>query len=204
MLINNLTNNFINFFKFKDYNTKNNTLFGFWIYLMSDCILFATLFSVYVVLKDGVAYGPNIKDIFNLSYVLIETLLLFFSSITYTLVILYLYNNNKKLVNIWLILTFLFGLLFLFMEIYEFIHLINDGYGPNRSGFLSSFFALLGTHGLHVIFGLIWILVMIMHIKFYGINKINKISLKCLGLFWHFLDIIWICLFTIVYLMGVV
>lgn len=157
MLINNLTNNFINFFKFKDYNIKNNTLFGFWIYLMSDCILFATLFSVYVVLKDGVAYGPNIKDIFNLSYVLIETLLLFFSSITYTLVILYLYNNNKKLVNIWLILTFLFGLLFLFMEIYEFIHLINDGYGPNRSGFLSSFFALLGTHGLHVIFGLIWI-----------------------------------------------
>ena len=177
-------------------------VFGFWIYLMSDCILFASLFATYAVLVNGAAGGPSGKDIFELPFVLVETFCLLFSSITYGFAMLGMNKGNKAAVNGWLFLTFLFGLGFIGMELYEFHHLIAEGYGPQRSGFLSGFFALVATHGLHVTCGLIWILTMMVQVSRRGLTEVNKTRLMCLSLFWHFLDVVWICVFTVVYLMG--
>jgi len=177
-------------------------VFGFWIYLMSDCILFASLFATYAVLVNGTAGGPSGKDIFELPFVLVETFCLLFSSITYGFAMLGMNKGNKAAVNGWLFLTFLFGLGFIGMELYEFHHLIAEGYGPQRSGFLSGFFALVATHGLHVTCGLIWILTMMVQVSRRGLTEVNKTRLMCLSLFWHFLDVVWICVFTVVNLMG--
>lgn len=178
-------------------------VFGFWIYLMSDCILFACLFATYAVLVNGTAGGPAGKDIFDLKLVLVETFLLLFSSITYGMAMIAMKKGKVGGVNIWMFQTFLFGLGFIAMEIYEFLHLIIEGFGPARSAFLSSFFALVATHGLHVSIGLIWITIIIIQVSQRGLTSINKTRLMCLSLFWHFLDVIWICIFTIVYLLGV-
>jgi cytochrome o ubiquinol oxidase subunit 3 len=184
------------------HDAGDTKVFGFWIYLMSDCILFASLFATYAVLVHGTAGGPAGKDIFELPFVLVETFFLLFSSITYGMAMLGMYKGNIGAVNRWLFLTFLFGLGFVSMEVYEFHHLIAEGYGPSRSGFLSAFFALVGTHGLHVTTGLVWILVMMVHVSRRGITPVNRTRLMCLSLFWHFLDVVWICVFTVVYLMG--
>lgn len=170
---------------------------------MSDCILFACLFATYAVLANGTAGGPAGKDIFELKFVLVETFLLLFSSITYGMAMIAMKKGKVGGVNIWLFLTFLFGLGFVAMEIYEFHHLIVEGFGPDRSAFLSSFFALVATHGLHVSIGLIWITIMMIQVSQRGLTSINKTRLMCLSLFWHFLDVIWICVFTVVYLLGV-
>jgi cytochrome o ubiquinol oxidase subunit 3 len=180
------------------------TVFGFWIYLMTDCILFATLFAGYAVLRDSVAGGPSTVDIFELPYVLTETMLLLFSSITYGYAMLAMNRNEPKYVIRWLGLTFLLGLGFIGMEINEFHHLIQEGYGPDRSGFLTAFFTLVGTHGAHVTTGLIWMAVLIWQINRRGINTTTATRLSCLSLFWHFLDVVWICVFTVIYLLGVV
>ncbi|WP_114191546.1 cytochrome o ubiquinol oxidase subunit III [Edaphovirga cremea] len=184
------------------HDAGDTKVFGFWIYLMSDCILFASLFATYAVLVHGTAGGPAGKDIFELPFVLVETFFLLFSSITYGMAMLGMYKGNIGAVNRWLFLTFLFGLGFVSMEVYEFHHLIVEGYGPSRSGFLSGFFALVGTHGLHVTTGLVWILVMMIQVSRRGITPVNRTRLMCLSLFWHFLDVVWICVFTVVYLMG--
>ena len=179
------------------------TVFGFWLYLMTDCILFATIFAGFVVLRDNVAGGPSGHDIFELPYVLVETFFLLFSSITYGFAMLAMYKGNKSGVLKWLAVTFLLGLGFIVMEVNEFHHLIAEGFGPNRSGFLSGFFTLVGTHGLHVTSGLIWMAVLMFQINKKGLTETNNTRLSCLSLFWHFLDVVWICVFTIVYLMGV-
>ena len=178
-------------------------VFGFWIYLMSDCILFASLFATYAVLVNGTAGGPSGKDIFDLKFVLVETFLLLFSSITYGMAMIAMNKGKVGGVNTWLFLTFLFGLGFVAMEIYEFHHLIAEGFGPDRSAFLSSFFALVGTHGLHVTSGLIWIIVLMIQVSKFGLTATNKTRLMCLRLIWHFLDVVWICVFTVVSLLGV-
>ncbi len=175
---------------------------GFWIYLMSDCILFASVFAGYAVLKDGIAGGPNGKEIFDLPYVAVETALLLISSLTYGLAMISMEANKLKNVIGWLAVTGLCGLGFMGMEIHEFMKLIAEGNGPNRSAFLSAFFALVGTHGIHVTSGLLWMGVMFVHLFRRGLTPANRIRLMQLSLFWHFLDIIWIGVFTIVYLMG--
>ncbi|EJL91128.1 cytochrome o ubiquinol oxidase subunit III [Pantoea sp. BIGb0393] len=179
-----------------------NKVFGFWIYLMSDCIIFATLFATYAVMVNNTAGGPAGKDIFELPFVLVETALLLLSSITYGMAVIAMNNQNKGSVISWLALTFLFGAGFIGMEIYEFHHLIKEGFGPDRSGFLSAFFTLVGTHGLHVTSGLIWMAVMMFQISKRGLTATNRTRIMCLSLFWHFLDVVWICVFTVVYLMG--
>ncbi|MGK3130082.1 cytochrome o ubiquinol oxidase subunit III [Pantoea sp. Al-1710] len=179
-----------------------NKVFGFWIYLMSDCIIFATLFATYAVMVNNTAGGPAGKDIFELPFVLVETALLLLSSITYGMAVIAMNNQNKGSVISWLALTFLFGAGFIGMEIYEFHHLILEGFGPDRSGFLSAFFTLVGTHGLHVTSGLIWMAVMMFQISKRGLTATNRTRIMCLSLFWHFLDVVWICVFTVVYLMG--
>jgi len=178
-------------------------VFGFWIYLMSDCVLFASLFATFAVLVHGTAGGPAGKDIFELPFVLVETFCLLFSSITYGFAMLGMSKGNAGAVKGWLFVTFLFGLGFIGMELYEFHHLIAEGFGPDRSGVLSAFFALVATHGLHVTCGLIWIITMIVQINRRGLTAVNQTRLMCLSLFWHFLDVVWICVFTVVYLMGV-
>ena len=177
---------------------------GFWLYLMSDLIIFATLFATFAVLGRNYAGGPTGKELFDLPYVLGETLLLLFSSITYGLVMLAVHNGMKRWVLIGLAVTFLLGLGFVFMEINEFHGLIAEGHGPDVSAFLSSYFTLVGTHGTHVTFGLIWMAVMICQVVVKGLTSPVQSRLMRLSMFWHFLDIVWIGIFSIVYLMGVV
>ncbi|MGO4765076.1 cytochrome o ubiquinol oxidase subunit III [Cupriavidus sp. 2KB_3] len=184
------------------HDTSENTIFGFWLYLMSDCILFACLFAAYAVLRGEVAGGPSGKELFELNFVLVETFILLFSSITYGFAMISLQNRSKGRVLFWLGVTFLLGAAFMSMEIYEFHHLIHEGAGPGRSAFLSSFFTLVGTHGLHVASGMVWMLVLMWQLNKKGMTATMEKRLNCLSLFWHFLDIVWIGVFTVVYLMG--
>ncbi|VFP83308.1 cytochrome o ubiquinol oxidase subunit III [Candidatus Erwinia haradaeae] len=183
-------------------DSSSNTIFGFWLYLMSDCIIFATLFATYGVMVNNIASGPAGRDFFSLPFVLLETILLLSSSMTHGLALIQTHTGHKNAVIGYLGLTFLFGLGFIGMEIYEFLHLISRGINPTVSGFISGFFTLVGTHGLHVIAGMIWMLVLMLQIVIRGLTVINRTRLMCLSLFWHFLDVIWICVFTIVYLIG--
>jgi cytochrome o ubiquinol oxidase subunit 3 len=176
---------------------------GFWLYLMSDLIIFGTLFATYAVLGRNFAGGPTGLDIFDLHYVAIETVLLLFSSITYGLIMPAVYDGRIKSVLIGLGVTFLLGLGFVVMEVNEFHTLIAEGHGPNVSAFLSSYFTLVGTHGAHVTFGLIWMAVMMVQVASKGLTSPVQSRLLRLSMFWHFLDIVWIAIFSIVYLMGV-
>ena len=178
--------------------------FGFWLYLMSDLIIFATLFATFVVLGRNYANGPTGKELFDLPYLLGETLFLLFSSVTYGLVMLAVRDGRKKWVLTGLAVTFLLGLGFVSMEVNEFYGMVAEGHGPDISAFLSSFFTLVGTHGTHVTFGLIWMVVMMGQVAVKGLTIPVQSRLMRLSMFWHFLDIIWIGIFSIVYLMGVV
>ncbi len=188
----------------EQHNTLEMQTFGFWLYLMSDLILFATLFASYAVLFRNYAGGATEKDLFELPYVLGETMLLLFSSVAYGLVMVAVHSAKKKWVLIGLVITFLLGLGFVLMEVFEFHNLIANGHGPGRSAFLSSYFTLVGTHGTHVTFGLIWMAVMIAQVGMKGLTFPVKSRLTRLSMFWHFLDIVWIGIFSIVYLMGVI
>lgn len=184
-------------------NHKEDTVtFGFWVYLMSDCVLFAGLFATYAVLSGETFGGPSASELFSLSFVLWETLLLLTSSFTAGLALIAARAHNKVLTLGALSMTLALGLTFLGMEVNEFRHLIADGNGPSANAFLSSFFALVGTHGTHIFFGSIWMLVLMAHIAQKGLTHGSMRKLACLALFWHFLDIIWIFIFTIVYLFG--
>ncbi|CAD6512388.1 cytochrome o ubiquinol oxidase subunit III [Candidatus Profftia tarda] len=179
-------------------------IFGFRIYLMSDCILFAALFATYAVLVNNIADGPSGREIFKLPFVLTETLLLLLSSMTCGFSILAIQKNKSYNIITWLGMTFLLGASFIAMESYEFHNLFSEGFGPDKSAFLSAFFALAGTHGIHVTSGLLWIIVMMIQISKTGLISANITRLVCLSLFWHLLDIVWVCLFTFVYLVGLI
>ncbi len=178
--------------------------FGFWIYLMSDLIIFATLFATFIVLGPNHAGGPTGKELFDLPYLLGETMFLLCSTLAYGMVMLAMHDGRKQEVLIGLVVTFLLGLGFVAMEIHEFYGLVAAGHGPDESAFLSSFFTLVGTHGIHVTFGLIWMAVMMGQVAVKGLTMPVQSRLLRLSMFWHFLDIIWIGIFSIVYLMGVV
>ncbi|HKJ09798.1 MAG TPA: cytochrome o ubiquinol oxidase subunit III [Gammaproteobacteria bacterium] len=179
------------------------TAFGFWIYIMSDCILFGTVFASFVVLSHNYAGGPTGSQLFDLRYTLGETMFLLFSSVTYGFAMLALHKERKQQVLGWLLVTFLLGLGFIAMEVNEFTQMVMAGHGPDRSGFLSGFFTLVGTHGCHVTVGLIWMAVMMTQIMTKGLTTPVQSRLMRLSMFWHFLDIVWIGVFTVVYLMGV-
>ena len=187
----------------REHHPENSTMLGFWIYLMSDCLIFACLFATYAVLGRNYAGGPSGGELFDLKLIALNTAFLLFSSITYGFAMLQAKVKNKGGTLLWLAITGLFGLCFLGVEIYEFMHLIHEGAGPQRSGFLTSFFALVGTHGLHVTFGAIWLVTLMVQISKHGLHAANMRRLNCLSLFWHFLDVVWIGVFTFVYLMGV-
>jgi cytochrome o ubiquinol oxidase subunit 3 len=191
------------FYDTGDHHPENGTLLGFWLYLMSDCLVFAVLFAVYAVLGRSYAAGPSGADLFELPVVATNTALLLFSSITYGFAMIAMQKGHKNGVLAWLAVTGLFGLGFLTLELTEFAHLIHEGAGPQRSAFLSAFFTLVGTHGLHVTFGTIWLVTLMTQVKRLGLIHENKRRLICLSMFWHFLDLVWIGVFTFVYLMGV-
>lgn len=176
--------------------------FGFWVYLMTDCVLFATLFATFAVLRSGTADGPSGAEIFDLQFVLVETMLLLTSSFTVGLAVLGAERGLKKQAIWWLITTFLLGASFLAMELWEFGVLIGEGHGWQQSAFLSSYFTLVATHGLHILIGLLWMSVVVFRLLQRNFKETDLHRLSLLGLFWHFLDIIWIFIFSFVYLIG--
>ena len=181
----------------------SSTMLGFWMYLMSDCLIFAVLFATYGVLGNSYAGGPGPRELFELPLVAVNTAMLLFSSITYGFATLAMDEGKVRTMQAWLAMTGLFGLAFLSIEMYEFANLIHEGAGPTRSAFLSSFFVLVGTHGLHVTMGLVWLVTLMVQVGRHGLIAANKRRLLCLSMFWHFLDVIWIGVFSFVYLMGV-
>jgi len=174
---------------------------GFWLYLMSDAILFALLFATYAVMVGRYAGGPTGHTLFDISNALLETLLLLTSTLTFGLASVSARNGGKGTL-IWLGVTFLLGAGFVFLELRELLGLIEQGAGPDRSGFLSAFFTLVGMHGLHVSIGLVWTVVMFCQIASQGLTLDVAGRFQRLGLFWHFLDIVWIGIFSVVYLPG--
>lgn len=181
----------------------HKTTLGFWIYLMTDCILFASLFATFVVLRTATAGGPSGSDIFDMPMVLAETVILLTSSLTCGLMLIFMKNRDIRKMIMALAATYILGIAFLTIELSEFMLLIGEGYGWQRSAFLSAFFTLVGTHGLHILIGLIWLLVMIVVLVRRGLSDKLMRQLTLFALFWHFLDLVWIFIFTVVYLMGV-
>jgi cytochrome o ubiquinol oxidase subunit 3 len=190
-------------FYVKHHHPENGTLLGFWMYLMSDCLVFACLFAAYAVLGRNYAGGPTGAELFDLPLVAVNTSLLLLSSITYGFAMLEMQKSKVKAVIVWLAITGLLGAGFISLELYEFVHLIHEGAGPQRSGFLTSFFSLVATHGLHVTFGIVWLITLMVQLAKHGLTPENNRRLMCLSMFWHFLDVVWIGVFTFVYLMGV-
>lgn len=185
-------------------DTFSKTVLGFWIYLMTDCLLFASLFATYAVLHHETFGGPSSHQLFDLSTAFAETMILLFSSVTCGFGMLASLKNKKNHVIAWLGVTFILGASFIAFELHEFAHLVREGNSWTKSAFLTSFFSLVGTHGLHVTIGLIWMLVMIGQLQYGGITVNTFRRLVIFSLFWHFLDLIWIFIFTFVYLMGVI
>lgn len=180
------------------------TVLGFWIYLMSDALIFASLFATFGVVSTSYAGGPVPRQIFDLPLVALNTAFLLASSITFGQAIPHMETGRVDPTRAWLAITGLLGAAFVGVELYEFSHLIAEGAGPQRSAFLSAFFTLVGTHGAHVTVGLIWIATMLVQLGQHGLTPKMKRRLVCLSMFWHFLDIIWIGVFTSVYLYGVI
>lgn len=190
--------------------TRNaKALFGFWIYIMSDALLFGAIFATYAVLHSNTFGGPSLRELFSMPFVLTETLVLLASSFTYGLASLYAHHHSsheksKRIVLAWLFATMILGALFLAMEVSEFSKLFHEGNSWQRSGFLSAFFTLVGTHGLHVTAGLLWMGSLFAQVWKYGLTTRTIGKVSTLGLFWHFLDIVWIFIFTFVYLFGAI
>lgn len=180
------------------------TVLGFWIYLLTDCLLFGTLFTTYIVMHSETFGGPSSKDLFSLTLAFSETMVLLMSSVTCGLAVLSSLKDEKNKIIFWLIVTFILGATFICMELNEFTDFVREGHSWQKSAFLSSFFTLVGTHGLHVTCGLIWMGTMIAQVYYHGINHFTFRRLAIFSMFWHFLDLIWIFIFTLVYLMGVI
>lgn len=181
---------------------SDRSLFGFWVYLMTDLLMFSVLFAVYAVLRDNTLGGPTGRDLFSPTLALTETIILLTSSLTCGLGLIAARGRIKQRALFWFGLTFILGAVFLALELREFTALIQEGHTLQSNAFLSSFFVLVGTHGLHIISGLIWIAIMLFFVKKRGLNNPNVRKLSMLSLFWHFLDIVWIFIFTVVYLMA--
>lgn len=186
------------------HDSDSTDILGFWLYIMSDCVLFSCLFATFLVLHTATYNGFGIKEFLDLPYVLAETMFLLASSFTYGMAILAMYKSHQRQVMTWLLVTFVLGASFVVLEVNEFLHLIHEGHGPQTSAAMSAFFTLVGTHGLHVSIGLFWMLIMIVQVQCFKVTPAVKRRLTYLGLFWAFLDIVWIFVYSIVYLIGAV
>ncbi|WP_282940803.1 cytochrome o ubiquinol oxidase subunit III [Paenibacillus sp. RC67] len=177
--------------------------FGFWIYLMTDIMIFGTFFAAYIVLKNNTNGGPGPADLFELNGVIASTLILLTSSYTCGLAVLAMHKGKQRALIGWLGLTAMLGALFIGLEIKEFAAFVNEGATMSTSAFLSAFYTLVGTHGLHVTIGLVWMIGLMIQLTQKGITPVTKRKVHIISLFWHFLDVVWIFVFTVVYLMGV-
>ncbi len=187
----------------KEPPVHNGTLIGFWIYLMSDCFIFAALFVSYAVLGTNYAGGPTGAEVLDIPGLAVNTALLLISSVTFGFAMLAMQKRNKAGMLAWLAVAGILAACFVGLEIREFVIMIGEGAGPGRSAFLSAFFTLVGTHGLHVTVGCLWLIVLMVQLARFGINEANVRRLQCLSMFWHFLDLVWVGVFSYVYLVGV-
>ncbi|MFC4778969.1 cytochrome o ubiquinol oxidase subunit III [Paenibacillus sp. GCM10023252] len=176
---------------------------GFWMFLITDVILFGTLFATYVVLRGNTSGGPTPEELFKLPIIIAETFILLTSSFTSGIAVLEMNKGNKKGLIGWLAVTALLGAAFISLEVYEFVHLVHEGATISTSAFLSAFFTLVGTHGLHVSLGLVWMIALMIQLRKRGITPVTKRKVNVISLYWHFLDVVWIFVLTVVYLMGV-
>ncbi|MFE5318711.1 cytochrome o ubiquinol oxidase subunit III [Paenibacillus sp. NPDC056579] len=177
--------------------------FGFWLFLITDCILFGTLFATYIVLRGNTSGGPTPEELFQMPGIIAETFILLTSSFTSGLAVLAMHKGNVKQLIAWLGVTVLLGASFVTLEIMEFVHMVHEGATMQTSAFLSAFYTLVGTHGLHVSLGLFWMIGLMLQLKKRGITPVTKRKVDVISLYWHFLDVVWIFVFTVVYLMGV-
>lgn len=185
-----------------NHETNDKSYLGFWIYLMTDLIMFAVLFTAFAVLRNNTFGGPGGGELFSLSGALTETMILLTSTFTCGLAMLAMHGGKKNQMLFWLGVTFVLGLTFICLELNEFSHMIAEGNSFQRNAFLSSFFTLVGTHGLHITFGLLWIFIAMIEVWSRGLTDSISSKLMRFSLFWHFLDVVWIFIFTIVYLMA--
>lgn len=183
---------------------QSNASLGLWLYIMTDIMVFASLFATYVILRPGTNGGPHSSEIFNLDLILVSTFLLLFSSFTVGMANIAARTGNARRALIWLGATITLGIGFLTLELYEFGELIMHGYGPAHSAFLSAFFVLVGTHGLHILIGIIWAIALGDYVSKKGLTTDGVRRFSLFTIFWHFLDLVWIFIFTIVYLLGVI
>jgi cytochrome o ubiquinol oxidase subunit 3 len=180
----------------------SKSFLGFWIYLMTDCIVFASFFATYAVLRNNTNGGPTGAELFSLPFILVETMLLLTSSFTAGLAVLAMQSQQRKQALTYLLITIALGTAFVGMEFYEFNHLVQEGHSWKESGFLSAYFSLVGLHGMHIIAGLTWAITLGIFIYKKGITATNTKRMQLWSMFWHFLDIVWIFIFTFVYLIG--
>ena len=187
----------------EEQHAHNGTLLGFWLYLMSDCFIFASLFACYAVLGTSTAGGPSATQVLDLPGLAVNTALLLLSSVTFGFAMLEMARQHKHAMLAWLAVAGLLAAGFVGLELHEFHSMIEAGAGPDRSAFLSSFFTLVGTHGLHVSVGILWLIVLMVQLGKFGLTEANIRRLRCLSMFWHFLDLVWVGVFSFVYLAGV-
>lgn len=178
-------------------------MFGFWLFLITDVILFGTLFATFVVLRLNTAGGPTPGELIELPGIIISTFILLTSSFTSGIAVLEMNKGNKQGLILWLAITALLGASFIYLEVTEFMHLVHEGAAIGTSAYWSAFFTLVGTHGLHVSLGLVWMIALMLQLSRRGITPVTKRKVNIISLYWHFLDVVWIFVFTIVYLMGV-
>jgi cytochrome o ubiquinol oxidase subunit III len=188
----------------KKHDENETSLLGFWIYMMTDCILFASLFATFIVLRNNTAGGKTGSELFSLPFVLTETLILLVSSFTSGIALLAAQRSKIKDTVYWLTATALLGAAFLSLEMYEFTKFVHEGNSWRSSAFLSSYFTLVGTHGLHITVGLLWLIATFIYLYKKGLNKISIRRLTMFSIFWHFLDIVWIFIFSVVFMLGVI
>jgi cytochrome o ubiquinol oxidase subunit 3 len=185
------------------HDQESMKLFGFWLFLITDVILFGTLFATYVVLRLNTDGGPTGAELLEMNGIIISTFILLTSSFTSGIAVLEMNKGNKRGLILWLAITALLGASFVFLEVNEFMHLVHEGATIGTSAYWSAFFVLVGTHGLHVSVGLVWMVALILQLSRRGITAVTKRKVSIVSLYWHFLDVVWIFVFTIVYLMGV-
>jgi cytochrome o ubiquinol oxidase subunit 3 len=191
------------FYVTEDEHAHNSTLLGFWIYIMSDTLIFAALFATFGVLRHRYAGGPTAAEVLDIPGVALNTAMLLVSSITCGFAMLEMQKRKRGSTLFWLAVTGLFGAAFVGLELHEFATMIAEGATPQRSAYLSAFFTLVGTHGTHVTIGIIWLVTLMVQIGRKGLIHENTRRLMCFSMFWHFLDVIWIGVFSVVYLLGV-
>ncbi|NBI30054.1 cytochrome (ubi)quinol oxidase subunit III [Chengkuizengella marina] len=179
-----------------------NKVLGFWLFLGGETVLFGTLFATFLALRGSVLDGPTGTELFDLKLVAAATFILLTSSLTSVFAVQAMHHKNVKNLMIWLGVTVLLGFGFLVLEIYEFYHYVHEGHGFTTSAFSSSFYALVGFHGAHVALGVLWIGLLIIQLKVKGLNTTTAPKVYVASLYWHFIDVVWVFIFTIVYLMG--